>query len=192
MLRVLGIQVKRADIWFAKLPDCGGSIQKSCRPVIVVSNEKCNYFSPTITVCPISSREKKDLATHVKIELEMPSYILCEQLMTINKFELLHFVMKCPEDVMERVEEAISIQLQKKNSIILDINKVNRMQKAIRELENFIMKYSKQITDLTEIYNSLNLHIAELKDYCCKCGVDYKKFYKNPKEGEMGEHASGI
>lgn len=190
MLRILGIQVKRADIWFAKLPDCGGSIQKSCRPVIVVSNEKCNYFSPTITVCPISSREKKDLATHVKIELEIPSFILCEQLMTINKYELLHFVMRCPEAVMERVEEAISIQLQKKNSIIFDINKVNRMKKAIQELEGFITRYSSQIDDLTEIKNSLNLHIAELKDYCCKCGVDYRKFYKSSKEGKMGEYVA--
>lgn len=186
------MHINRGDVFFADIPPTTENVQYGIRPVLILSNEKANYFSTIITICPISTKAKRNLATHVQIELDETSYVLCEQILTINKKNLLRHVMKCPDDILQQVDKAIDIQLQKRNSTIFNINRVNRTLKAIKELEDFIEKYSKQITDLTEIHNSLNLHIADLKDYCCKCGVDFKRFYNNSKEGEMGENASGI
>ena len=59
---------------------------------VIFSNNKGNYYSPILLVVPItSSTTKNDIPTHVKIQLKVPSIILCEQIHTINKDNLIEF-----------------------------------------------------------------------------------------------------
>ena len=79
------------DIYYADLSQIpyGLHIQSGKRPVIVISNDACNYFSKAITIVPLTSQLKKlNMPTHVMIEgngLELPSMAFCEQIMTIDK-----------------------------------------------------------------------------------------------------------
>ena len=60
---------KRGDIYLANLNPFKGCEQGGTRPVLVVSNDIGNFFSPLITIAPITSHLKKlDLPTHVLLK----------------------------------------------------------------------------------------------------------------------------
>ena len=61
--------IKRGDVYYADLSPVVGSEQDGTRPVLIVSNDVGNKYSPTIVVVPITSRgmTKKRLPTHVLI-----------------------------------------------------------------------------------------------------------------------------
>ena len=85
--------VRKYDIWFADLPTTPGShVQSGMRPVIVVSNDTANRYSPLISIVPLTSALKRaDIPTHTVIHsrfLRCPSMALCEQIMTIDKTQL--------------------------------------------------------------------------------------------------------
>ena len=108
-------QIKRGQIWICDLPDMGGSIQKFKRPMLVVSNNLCNQHSPVIHLCPTTSRATKSkLPTHVEIGVDsgllLPSIALVEQSMLLSKSSMINQVAECSEEVMQRVDHAISIQ----------------------------------------------------------------------------------
>ena len=60
--------MKRFEIWMAELPaEAGSHVQQGVRPVVVVSNDAANRYSPVVTVVPLTSQRKKPLPTHVVI-----------------------------------------------------------------------------------------------------------------------------
>lgn len=70
-----------------------GSEQKGIRPAIVVQNDKGNQFSPTTIVCPLTTKTKKLMPTHVGIsasecDVKEDSIVLCEQTRVIDKARL--------------------------------------------------------------------------------------------------------
>lgn len=108
---------KRGDIFWAELGEnAEGSLQAGARPVLVVSNDKANEFSPVITVIPITSKMvKANLPTHVLIEacgLKKPSIALAEQITSINKDKLDRKIGSIQRTVYAGlVRKAIQIQL---------------------------------------------------------------------------------
>lgn len=85
---------RTGDIYMARLNiDTEGSLQSGIRPVLVVSNDKANQYSPVITIIPITSNiGKKKLPTHVFISgcgLLQQSIVLVEQITSLNQTRLL-------------------------------------------------------------------------------------------------------
>ena len=89
------VLVKQFEIWMADLPRRLGltSVVWGKRPVVIVSNNLNNEHSEVVLVVPLTSRlGKTQLPTHVFLKdqgLEVPSYALCEQIMPVDKCELL-------------------------------------------------------------------------------------------------------
>lgn len=113
---------KRGDIYYVNLGEKKGQgcIQSGVRPVVVISNNKANEHSQTITVVPLTSRveKKKYLPTHVQIPLEgaegllKPSMALGEQVMPLDKRELAEYVGEVTdESVMDQITVAVQIQI---------------------------------------------------------------------------------
>lgn len=80
----------RYDIWLADLPGKGDShVQRGLRPVVVVSNDTANRYSPVISIVPLTSKlNKTAMPTHVYLRasgLDRASLALCEQLTTVDK-----------------------------------------------------------------------------------------------------------
>jgi len=94
-----------------------GSEQGGVRPVLVVQNDIGNRYSPTIIITAITSQiNKAKLPTHVEIGaseygLTKDSVILLEQLRTIDKKRLEEKIGHLDDDMMIRVNEALSISL---------------------------------------------------------------------------------
>lgn len=105
------------DIYYASLPGKPNSqVQQGVRPVLIISNNKANCYSPVITVIPLTtSKTKKKLPTHVTIMgygLKEESIALVEQITSIDKVNLIEKVCSIAGTTrMDEIHKAICIQL---------------------------------------------------------------------------------
>lgn len=172
------MEVKRGDIWFCDIPETMENVQKGLRPVLIISNNKANYYSTIITCCPISTKSK-NMVLHVPIMIDQQSWVLCEQLLTVNKKNLTKFKCKVSSEVMMQVEKAIDIQLQrvndKKENDIESYQSALRQAKSIQFLEEFILQHGESL----EILNSLYIQVQELQSYCKIHNIPVNRIYQS-------------
>lgn len=110
---------KRGDVVLANLGNKEGSIQWGVRPVIILSNDKNNYFSSVLSIVPLTtSKFKKRLPTHVDItransKIEKDSIALCEQTMIILKEYILKDqpLFTLSDELMSHIEYGVMVQL---------------------------------------------------------------------------------
>ena len=103
---------RKGDVYFANFNNGIGSEQLGIRPVVIIQNDVGNSYSPTVIVAAITSQEKKDLPTHVRIRMEkLPgeSTVLLEQVRTIDKSRFISYVGKFDDETIKRVESALKI-----------------------------------------------------------------------------------
>lgn len=94
------------------------SKQGGVRPACIVSNNKCNKYSPVVTVVPITSKnKKKGLPTHIEVSkkdargLMRDSVALTEQIHSIDKKDIRKVSgMIMNPLVMKRISHGILIQ----------------------------------------------------------------------------------
>ena len=107
--------IKRGDIYYADLSPVVGSEQGGIRPVLIVQNDVGNKYSPTVIAAAITSRtDKSRMPTHIDVHadeygLEKNSVILLEQIRTLDKKRLREKMGHLDENVMNRVNSAISV-----------------------------------------------------------------------------------
>jgi mRNA interferase MazF len=107
--------IKRGEIYYADLSPVIGSEQGGVRPVLIVQNDIGNKYSPTVIAAAITSQiNKAKLPTHIEISaleygLQKDSVILLEQIRTIDKKRLREKIGHLDDELMDRVNEALSI-----------------------------------------------------------------------------------
>lgn len=86
------MMVRRGEIYLVDLDKNVGSEQAGLRPAIIVQNEIGNVHSPTTIICPLTSKNKPPLSTHVSLRpndgccgITKDSTVLCEQVRVIDK-----------------------------------------------------------------------------------------------------------
>ena len=83
----------RGEIYYIMPGEAIGCEQYGGRPGIIVSNEMNNLYSRTVEVVFLTTRQKKPLPTHVRINsAKYPSTALCEQITTVAKERLAGYV----------------------------------------------------------------------------------------------------
>ena len=105
------------EIYFANLVG-GENIQSGLRPVVIAQNNVGNQYSSTVEVIPMSSKinKAKYLPTHVLIHpskqngLRHMSIVLAEQVVTINKKDILGFMGMLDNHSLRLIGEARRIQ----------------------------------------------------------------------------------
>lgn len=112
----LNRHILRGDIYLADLRPAIGSEQDGVRPVLIVQNNTGNKYSPTVIAAAITSRQTKTrLPTHVRVGntpgLRRDSIILLEQIRTLDKRRLLHYIGTAEETTMMRVDVALNISV---------------------------------------------------------------------------------
>ena len=110
------MKVNRGDIWYADLSPVVGSEQGGIRPVVIVQNDAGNKFSPTVIVVAITSKHKKALPTHVKLDshagLAMNSTVMTEQLRTLSKMRLRQKVGAVSALNLQEIDRALRVSMQ--------------------------------------------------------------------------------
>jgi|GEM_PF-177936 len=106
--------IKRGDIYYinsANTQPCG-SEQGSNRPAVVVSNDKCNAFSPVLEVVYLTSKfKRRHLPTHVRIMALYESTALCEQVHSVAKERLGNYVGRISAAEQEQVDKALRVSI---------------------------------------------------------------------------------
>jgi|GEM_PF-453912 len=109
------LTVKRGDIFYADLSGTIGSEQGGIRPVLVVQNDAGNLHSPTIIIVPISTAGKRNLPVHIRIGksggLSRDSTVFLEQIRTIDRQRIRHYVGTLNDEMMRKIDDAIKISL---------------------------------------------------------------------------------
>ena len=107
--------ITRGQIYYADLSPARGSEQGGLRPVLIVSNDMNNRYSPTVTICPITSQVKNPLPTHTTLlpstTRKIKGTVLCEQVRTIDKSRLSDYMGEATINEMARVSQSLKIQL---------------------------------------------------------------------------------
>lgn len=78
------IAIHTMELWLADLPVVPGHVQHGTRPVVIVSNDIANNFSPIVTVVPLTTNRKAStLPTHVCLRGYVLSAIGCHSLLAV-------------------------------------------------------------------------------------------------------------
>lgn len=110
----------RGEIYLVDLNVHVGSEQSGLRPALIVQNETGNLHSPTTIICPLTSKQKSQLDTHVSLTpsdcgILKDSTVLCEQVRVIDKSRIRKKVgeiinKKKIEDINKRLMISIGIE----------------------------------------------------------------------------------
>ena len=107
--------VRRGEIYFARLNPVEGSEQGNIRPVLIIQNDVGNQFSQTTIVAAITGKKKRrNFPTHVPIFIAGRKYastIMLEQIRTIDKSRILGYVGQADDSTMKAVNIAIAVSL---------------------------------------------------------------------------------
>ncbi|MHB1377065.1 MAG: type II toxin-antitoxin system PemK/MazF family toxin [Candidatus Humimicrobiaceae bacterium] len=107
---------KRGEIWLVSLEPVAGHEIGKTRPALIISNDRNNEYSSTVTLIPITSSIDKIYPFEVFIsktdsELQLDSKIKCNQIRTVDKLRLVKFAGKIKAERLFKVEEALLIHV---------------------------------------------------------------------------------
>ena len=107
----------RGEIYLVDLSTNVGSEQSGIRPALIVQNEKGNILSPTTIVCPLTSKKKTPMDTHVRLTPDdcgiiKESTVLCEQVRVIDKSRIKKKVGEVTnEDKIEDINRKLMLSV---------------------------------------------------------------------------------
>ena len=111
--------VKRGDIWNVDLRGSSGGVEQTgVRPCLVISNSRCNQYSPALIIVPISTSETKaKMPTHVELNkkitgLSSPSIALCEQIKTLDEYRFMEKIGKLDEELTLKINKALAVSIE--------------------------------------------------------------------------------
>lgn len=110
-------QILKNEIYYADLGNGMDSEQTGYRPVLVLSNNTGNKYSPCVIVAAITSKQKTFIPTHVEISndfengLQNISTILLEQIFTISKNRIGNKIGNVSHGIQKQINRALAISL---------------------------------------------------------------------------------
>ena len=109
--------ILRGAMYYATLEEGSGSEQCGTRPVLIIQNDVGNKYSGTVIIAAITSKLKRNykLPTHYRIQaqfgLSKVSYIMLEQIQTIDKARLTDYIGTLNGKAMRKVNHALAISV---------------------------------------------------------------------------------
>ena len=111
------MNIKRGEIYLAALdPALGREIAKT-RPVVIVSNDKNNEFSGTVTILPLTSKNLRTIypfevfLSRGQANLPKDSKIKADQIRTLDKGRMIKNIDVLGKKDLDAIDKAMKIHL---------------------------------------------------------------------------------
>ena len=179
---------KRGEIYMADLgEDRVGSVQRGVRPVIIVQNDVGNQAGPTLIVVPLTTQIKKEwMPVHVvlpeRVGLPEISMALCEQIVTIEKSQIVSYLAVLDARSLANVQFALMISLA---FVPVETHKKDVYSEGPDDMVLTLCQEHKQPYLDSKEYTVRRLDHFQCKDRCTICnkmGYDYKITHINRKK----------
>lgn len=151
------------------------------RPCVIIQNDVGNQYSSTVIVAAMTTKDKKELPTHIAVSaedycLDSNTTILLEQLRTIDKSRLSSFVGRLSDGTMRRVDEAlhISLALNKEEREVEKMTEMIHIGNSDIAIKEYKGKRVVTFKDIDEVHNRAS-------------GTANKRFLDNKKHFIDGE-----
>ena len=111
------MNIRRGGIYVATLDPVIGRELSKTRPVVVVSNDKNNEFSGTVTILPVTSKNLKKIYPFEVLlrkgtgNLPKNSKVKADQIRTLDKRRIVKFIGMLGTNDMDLLETAIKVHL---------------------------------------------------------------------------------
>ncbi len=105
------MKIKRGDVVLVDLRGRRGFEQQGIRPCVVIQNDIGNKYANTTIIAPITTTNRNQMPTHVIIQLDEESVVICEQLVTVDESRLMSKLSRLSEKDMKEIDKAIMISL---------------------------------------------------------------------------------
>lgn len=165
--------IYRGEIWMARISN--NDTHNGIRPVLIISswrnNIKSNLVNVTILTKQIKLKEKNSVVFN--FEEGKISTILCSQITTLLKENLLYKMADAPKIIIDEVDEMLRKQLQLQQ---FDIKYTMKMVKEIIHLRKYIDKNN--LYDDKDLKINLHNQMIELKAYCEKYNENINDYLK--------------
>lgn len=104
--------MKRREVWWVNFdPSIGGEIKKK-RPAVIISNDASNKFLNRVQVVPLTSKTERIYPSEaVAVFQGEERKAMADQLATVSKVRLFRRADILSQEDMQKIEEAIKIQL---------------------------------------------------------------------------------
>ena len=111
------MNIKRGEIYLAALdPALGREIAKT-RPVVIVSNDKNNELSGTVTILPLTSKNLRPIypfevfLSHGHANLPQDSKVKADQIRTLDKGRMIKSIGVLGKKDLDAIDKAMKIHL---------------------------------------------------------------------------------
>ena len=111
------MNIRRGGIYVAALDPVIGRELAKTRPVVVVSNDKNNEFSGTVTILPLTSKNLKKIYPFEVLlpkgtgDLPKNSKVKADQIRTLDKGRIVKFIGMSQKSDMDQIETAMKVHL---------------------------------------------------------------------------------
>lgn len=133
--------IKRGQIYFIKSNRKEqGSEMWGDRPAVIVSCNELAETSPTVQLCYMTTKPKKDLPTHFITEGGLkPSTVICEQVTTVSADRVGELIGECSPEEMRLLDRCLHkslglVEVQREQNTSVDIEKIKKERDLYKDL----------------------------------------------------------
>jgi mRNA interferase MazF len=111
------MNIKRGEVYLAALDPVVGREISKIRPVVIVSNDKNNEFSGTVTILPLTSKNTQPVhpfeifLSKGSANLPKDSKVKADQIRTLDKNRIIRYIGVVDQKNLDAIARAMKIHL---------------------------------------------------------------------------------
>ena len=110
--------MKRGDVYWVRLDPIEDSEQAGTRPVVIVSRDAINHYSPVVVICPFTDASHVTRRYPIDVQVAAPegglskdSVVLTGQVRAVGKHRFGGYMGTLGAETMRAIDQALKITL---------------------------------------------------------------------------------